>query len=34
MLFERFSRNTCTRFRLFATTTTPSEEAAREALAA
>jgi multimeric flavodoxin WrbA len=33
-LFERFSRNTRTRFRLFATTTMPIEEAAREALAA
>jgi multimeric flavodoxin WrbA len=33
-LFERFSRNTRTRFRLFATTTTPVEEAARDALAA
>ena len=33
-LFQRFSRNTRTRFRLFATTTTPIEEAAREALAA
>ncbi len=33
-LFQRFSRNTRTRFRLFATTTTPIEEAARETLAA
>jgi len=33
-LFERFSRNTRTRFRLFATTATPVVEAAREALAA
>ena len=34
-LFQRFSRNTRTRFRLFvATTTTTIEEAAREALAA
>jgi multimeric flavodoxin WrbA len=33
-LFERFSRNTRTKFRLFATTATPVEEAAREALAA
>jgi len=32
--FERFSRNTRTRFRLFATTTTPVKEAARDALAA
>lgn len=32
--FERFSRNTRTRLRLFATTTTSIEEAAREALAA
>jgi hypothetical protein len=33
-LFERFSRNTRTRFRLFTTTATPVEEAARHALAA
>lgn len=33
-LFERFSRNTRTRLRLFATPNTPAEEAAREALAA
>jgi len=33
-LFERFSRNTRTRLRLFATTATVVEEAAREALAA
>jgi multimeric flavodoxin WrbA len=32
--FERFSRNTRTRLRLFATTSTPIAEAAREALAA
>jgi multimeric flavodoxin WrbA len=32
--FDRFSRNTRTRFRLFATPQTPAEEAAREALAA
>jgi multimeric flavodoxin WrbA len=33
-LFERFSRNTRTRLRLFATPNTPVEEAAHEALAA
>jgi multimeric flavodoxin WrbA len=33
-LFERFSRNTRTRLRSFAATTTPVEEAAHEALAA
>ena len=33
-LFARFSRNTRTRLRLFAATTTPVEEAARELLAA
>lgn len=33
-LFQRFSRNTRTRFRLFATTATPVVEAAHEALAA
>jgi multimeric flavodoxin WrbA len=33
-LFARFSRNTRTRFRLFAATTTSALEAAREALAA
>lgn len=32
--FERFSRNTRTRLRLFATTSTPVEEAARDTLAA
>jgi multimeric flavodoxin WrbA len=32
--FERFSRNTRTRLRLFATPNTPAEEAAREALVA
>jgi multimeric flavodoxin WrbA len=32
--FERFSRNTRTKLRLFATTTTPVEEAVHEALAA
>ena len=32
--FERFSRNTRTRLRLFATSNIPAEEAAREALAA
>ena len=33
-LFQRFSRNTRTRLRLFATTATPVEEAAHEALTA
>lgn len=33
-LFERFSRNTRTKLRLFATTNTPIDEAAHEALAA
>jgi multimeric flavodoxin WrbA len=33
-LYQRFSRNTRTRLRLFVTTRIPSEEAAREALAA
>jgi len=33
-LFQRFSRNTRTRFRLFVTTATPVAEVAHEALAA